>query len=533
MPQATRSVLSPNLSQRMRVSKPATVSHGGIVASQSRVASQIGAKVLKTGGHAVDAAVATAFALGVVEPWMSGIGGVGGMLVRDAATGKVSAFDFGGVSPQGLDTADFQLGRGADSDLFGWPAVEGNVNTTGAKAVVAPTQPLGLWTAHRTFGRKDWAGLLAPAVALAEDGPVVDWFTTLMIATAAADLARDAGTAERFLRSGMPPVSHAATDRKPPLRLPMPALARTLAKLAAEGAPALYRGPLAKGISDDIRAMGGYLSEVDLASAHVREPEALQIACGGETIHVLPELTGGPTLAVAFADLAKRQRDSRRGPAAQDYLAYAHAMRAGWKDRFERLGDAGEHSAPTCTTHLTVVDRQGNVVSLTQTLLSLFGARIVLPSSGILMNNGINWFDPRPGGPNALAAGRRVLANYCPAIMAGPKGVMGAGGCGGRKIIPAVFQLLAMRADFGLSLEKLMATPRLDVSGGSEVVLDNRMSLSIQRALARAFDTVLAEPVVYSNPYTMANCVIRQGDVNHGAVEPLQPWCEAVSEEEV
>jgi gamma-glutamyltranspeptidase/glutathione hydrolase len=533
MQQQPRSVLSPNLSRRIRVSKPAAVSDGGIVVSQSRVASEIGARVLKAGGHAVDAAVATAFALGVVEPWMSGVGGVGGMLVRDAATGQVSAFDFGGVSPQGLKVADFKLSGGSDSDLFGWPGVEGNINTEGAKAVVAPTQPLGLWTAHQAFGRRRWAELLAPAITLAEEGPVVDWFTTLIVATAAAGLANDPGARERFLRNGAPPVAPAATDRKPPLRLPTPALARTLATLANDGAPALYRGPLAASIAADIRAMGGYLSEADLAAVAVRRPEPLRIGHAGETIHLLPELTGGPTLAVAFADLAKQARKRGVRPGAADYRAYATALDAAWKDRFARLGDAGERSAPTCTTHLTVVDREGNVVSLTQTLLSLFGARIVLPTTGILMNNGVNWFDPRAVGPNALAPGRRVLANYCPAIMAGPKGVMGVGGCGGRKIIPAVFQLLAMRAEFGLSMGKLMETPRLDVSGGGEIVMDARMPASVRKALAQASDTVLAEPLVYSNPYTMANGVIRQDGVNAGAVEPLQPWCEAVSEAEV
>jgi gamma-glutamyltranspeptidase/glutathione hydrolase len=173
------------------------------------------------------------------------------------------------------------------------------------------------------------------------------------------------------------------------------------------------------------------------------------------------------------------------------------------------------------------------MVTLTQTLLSLFGSRIVLPTSGILMNNGINWFDPRPGGPNAIAPDRRVLANYVPAVMTGPQGAMAVGGCGGRKIIPAVFQLLAMRADFALGLDALFHTPRVDVSGGPEVVTDRRMTRATLALLGRRFDTVLAEPVVYSNPFTIANGVLRVNGVNEGACEPLQPWSEAVGEAEV
>jgi gamma-glutamyltranspeptidase / glutathione hydrolase len=528
---ATRSVLSPNLSRRTQMRKPAVVCEGGIVVTQNRVASEAGARVLKAGGHAVDAAVAAAFAIGVVDPWMSGIGGVGGMLVHDAKTGKVTGFDFGGRSPKSLTVSDFVSMPGADSDLFGWPAVKGNINTVGAKAVVTPSEPLGLWSAHKSFGRKPWAELVAPAIALAEEGPVVDWHTTLLIATAQADIARDKGSAERFLRGGQAPVPPAANAK--PVHLPMKALARTLETLASEGAPALYKGKLAEGIASDIAAMGGYLSTEDLAAYAVRTVEPHVIHHGNHTVHVLPELNGGPTLAVAFQALGKIARTPGKKPAGTDYVAYSHALRTAWDDRFKHMGDAGERTAPTCTTHLTVIDREGNMVTLTQTLLSLFGSRVLLPSSGILMNNGINWFDPRPGGPNALGPDKRVLANYVPAILHGPNGVMATGGCGGRKIIPAVFQLLAMQAEFGMGLDALFHTPRVDVSGGPEVVTDRRMSKAALKMLDAAFETVLAEPLVYTNPYTIANAVMRRDGINAGACEPSHPWSEAVGEDEV
>ncbi len=148
------SVLSPNLSRRISIRKPSVRSAGGIVVSQNRVASEAGARALKAGGHAVDAAVAAAFTVGVAEPWMSGIGGVGGMLVYDAKSGAVTGYDFGGRSPKGLKVEDFRLVPGADADLFGWPAVEGAVNTVGPKAIVTPSQPIGLWTAHGAHGRR-------------------------------------------------------------------------------------------------------------------------------------------------------------------------------------------------------------------------------------------------------------------------------------------------------------------------------------------------------------------------------------------
>jgi gamma-glutamyltranspeptidase/glutathione hydrolase len=525
--------LSPNLSRQRQVTKPSVRSRGGIVVSQNRVAAEVGARVLKEGGHAVDAAVATALAVGVVEPWMSGIGGVGGALVYEAKTGKVTALDFGGRSPAALDPNDFPLVGGSDDDLFGWPAVKDGRNVVGPRAVAIPSEPAGLDRLHRMFGRKSWRDLVAPAVRLAEEGPVVDWHTTLIVGTAVADLAKDPGARKAFLPGGNPPVPPGATAANPTARMPMPELARTLKTLAEEGAGALYRGPLARAIAEDIQRMGGYLAESDLAKYEPIVAEPLAVPYRDHMVHLLPELSGGPTLAVAYADLRKRRTAAETAPSGQTFVDYAAALKTAWVDRFKRLGDAGERSAPTCTTHLCVVDREGNVVTLTQTLLSLFGSRIVLPQSGILMNNGINWFDPRPGGPNAIAPDRRVLANYAPAIMVGRHDTIGIGGSGGRKILPAVFQILAMCAEFGFDLDRAFREPRIDVSGGERVVVDRRMAGTTLDTLAKAYDLVMAEPVVYSNPYTIAGAVRRAGDLNEGATEPEHPWSDAVGEDQV
>jgi gamma-glutamyltranspeptidase/glutathione hydrolase len=149
------------------------------------------------------------------------------------------------------------------------------------------------------------------------------------------------------------------------------------------------------------------------------------------------------------------------------------------------------------------------------------------------MNNGVNWFDPVPGGPNSIAPDRRPLANYVPSVMIGRDAVTAIGGCGGRRILPAVFQLLAMQADFGFDLEEAFHTPRVDVSGLEVVVADRRMPKGVIEALAADFDTVLAEPVEYPFPYTIASAVRREDGMNEGATEPQHPWAEAVSEEDV
>jgi gamma-glutamyltranspeptidase/glutathione hydrolase len=528
------SALSPNLSLKRIVRKPSARSKGGIVVSQHRIASEIGARVLKEGGNAIDAAVATSFAVGVVEPWMSGIGGVGALIHRDAKTGKVTCVDFGGRSPKGLKLADFPLAGGNDvGNLFGWPAVKGNVNNVGPKALVAPTHPAGIEMAHKLLGTKRWKDLVAPAVKLAEDGMVVDWYTMATITNALSDLQKDAGCRERFLRNNLPPAPQPPQAGLAHIRLPAAALARTIQAIASDGAKVMYEGALARSIAEDVQALGGYLTTDDLAAVKPVEREPLKQAYGNRVIHGLPELTGGPTMALAFQHLAKHGGTPGAAPDGARFVAYAKALDHAWQDRFRRMGDAGERSLPTSTTHLSVVDRHGNVVALTQTLLSLFGSRVLLPTSGILMNNGINWFDPRPDGPNGLGPDRRGLSNYVPTIMTGGDEVVGIGGCGGRRILPAVFQLCAMIADFRFDLDRAFHEPRIDVSGGAGVSVDRRLPAATRAAIEAAFDVVDAEPVPMPMPFTIAGAVRHSAAGNEAATEPEQPWSEAVSEEEV
>lgn len=533
MPKPT-SALSPNLSLKRTVRKPSTRSRGGIVVTQNRIASEAGARVLKAGGHAVDAAVAASFAVGVAEPWMSGIGGVGAMLVYEAKTGKIRAFDGGGRSPKTLRPADFELTEEHDAgNLFGWPMVKGNINTVGAKAVIAPTQPALLALAHKHYGTKRWRDLVMPAAKLAEEGQPVDWHTALVIGAALKDLQKDPGARARFVPNGLPPYVPAAMDPRPMVRLPCAELARTLKAIAEDGADVLYKGALARSIAEDVQAMGGYLSEEDLAAVAPPEREPLAIPYLDRTIHVLPELNGGPTLAMAFRDLVARRKKPESKPNAKTFLAYAAAMKTAWKHRFKVMGDAGERTAPTSTTHISVIDRDGNMVTLTQTLLTLFGARIVLPRSGILMNNGINWFNPEPGGPNSIAPDARALANYVPAVMTGGGSTIAIGGCGGRRILPAVFQLLAMSADFGFDLDEAFHEPRLDISNVSPIIIDRRMSAKVIDALTAEHKVVIGERIEYPSNFTIAGAVRRERKRNEGATEPHHPWSEAVAEDEV
>jgi gamma-glutamyltranspeptidase/glutathione hydrolase len=527
--------ISPNMSTRQVVRKPAVKSARGIVVSHNRLASEIGARVLKAGGHAVDAAVATSFAVGVLEPWMNGIGGTGLMLVRSAGDNKVSAIEFGARAPAALDPAHYPVVEGSGGDLFGWPRVEGDKNLRGVSSTVVPTVVAGVAKAHGLFGRRPWDELVTPAAAIAREGQVVDWHTTLMVSRALRELSEDAGCRSVFLPDGLPPAPPFVATGAPPLRLPTPALARTLEAIAAGGAEAFYRGAIAQALLEDLKAAGGVHAWQDFAAAsEVRMPTLRSATYGAYTLHVSPELNGGPTVLDALAAMTQRWSGSSGGKplGAEAFAAVAHGLQQAWMKRFATMGDSAKIAPLGSTTHLNVVDRDGNMVTLTQTLLSLFGSFFLSPSTGILLNNAINWFDPRPGGPNSLAPGKRVLANYAPVMMTGPDDAVAAGGAGGRKILPAVLQLLVMMAN-GLSLEDAMHAPRVDVSGGDAVIVDRDLPEAVRAALAKEFRIVETDRGVFPYNFTIASAVRRRAGSNEAATEPHMPWSEAVSEEEV
>lgn len=525
----TRAIVhSPNLSRRRTVTKPAYRSRNGIVVSQNRVAATVGAEILKAGGNAADAAVATGFAMGVMEPWMSGAGGVGLALVSPGDGAAIEAFDFGGVSPKAIDPVDFPLVEGAASEMFGWPSVQGDRNIKGASAVVTPSQPAGLAALHQAYGRMPWKDLVAPAVALARDGLYVDWYATVCISAAFGDLLADPGSQGWFLPARVPPGQPLHNTGRL-ARLPNPKLADTLATLAADGIEPLYRGEIGAALVADIRRDGGYLSREDLADYAVRRVTPQAIPYRGREIHIIPELNGGPTLAVAYSRLPKT------APAddADLFLGYADALDAAWKHRFTKMGHGGEHRAPTSTTHFSVVDRDGMAITLTQTLLSIFGARYLSPATGMAMNNGMNWFDPRPSSPNRIAPGVRTLGNFCPAIMTGGGETIAIGGAGGRKIIPAVFQILALMNDRGLDLERAFMAPRLDHSAGASLVVDIRLPEAVKAAIAGKYKTAEALPNPSPYPFTIASAVSRKDGMNCGMTDMDHPWSEAVGEDEV
>jgi len=529
-PPEVTSKMSDHRVQNWSVRKPVARSRHGLVASQSRIAAQAGASMLAAGGNAVDAAVATGFALAALEPWNSGIGGVGFMLVYVARENKVHVVDFGPMSPHRLDPADFPLTGGYTTDLFTWPTIKDDRNVHGANSMVVPSHVDGLALALEKFGTKAFADIIAPAIDLAEEGIATDWYLTLKVATTAKELARYPSTRDVWLPGGFPPVTATGAALG---RLKLKGLAASMRKLQRNGARDLYEGEVAAAIVKDVAALGGILDAHDLKNYRARIVAPLEVDYRGATIALAGGLTAGPSIARILGALDGGALGGAT-PGADAFVAYAKALRAEYAQRLEAMGESDDARSPGCTSHFNVVDRDGNMVAHTQTLLSVFGSRLVLPDTGILMNNGIMWFDPRPGSPNCLAPGKRPLTNMCPLIARrGGHGWFAIGASGGRKIMPAVMQISSFLIDHGMTLEDAFHQPRIDASGGETVGVDPRHEPPVQQALAREFPVELTELVVYPTNFACPSAVLRDpaGGELYGMSDVMSPWSGAVAAE--
>jgi gamma-glutamyltranspeptidase/glutathione hydrolase len=224
------------------------------------------------------------------------------------------------------------------------------------------------------------------------------------------------------------------------------------------------------------------------------------------------------------------------GPHADAFLAYAGTLREAYSERLKSMGETSDQRDPSTTTHLNVIDRDGNMVALTQTLLSVFGSKVVLPSTGILMNNGIMWFDPRPDSANSLAPAKRALTNMCPVIARRDgKPWFAIGSSGGRKIFPAVYQISSFLIDHGLTLEDAFHQPRIDASGGDSVGVDPRLAQEIQNVLAQKYPLNRTELLVYPTNFACPSAVLNDpesGD-HFGIADVMSPWSGAVAEDSV
>lgn len=517
---------SPHVTQHWQSRKPAAAGRGGMVVSQVKAAAEAGAAMLEAGGSAADAAVATAFALAAVEPWNSGLGGIGFAQVMRPGMATAESVDFGPVSPAALDPAAFPLTGRMKQDLFAWPEVEGDRNIHGPLSFVIPSAVAGYALLHERHGRLPIREVLAPAVALAKRGLPQDWYTTLKVANSAAVLRLYPESARVYLPNGLPPVP--PYQGKPGF-FPLGSLPMTLERLQQAGLRDFYEGEIAGRIASDVQAMGGVLSAADLAGCRARVLPSIPVDWRGRRLMLVNGLTAAPTLKRVLEGMA--DADWAGGaPSPAWYARLARVMQDAYAERLAGLGDAEPKGADSCTTHLTVCDRDGLMVAMTTTLLSSMGSRVMLPGTGIMMNNGVMWFDPQPGTPNAIGPGKRPLNNMCPVIAAtGDQPEIAVGASGGRRIMASVFQLLAFVSEFGMGVEDAAHHPRIDVSGPSGISADLRLPEAVLAALRGAGEVELVEHGVMPINFACPNLIRRGPEGVTGISDAASPWSAAVA----
>lgn len=460
----------------------------GAVVCVSPAAAEAGRGVLRRGGNAVDAAIATAFALAVTWPEAGNIGGGGFMMIAPPRQ-PVVCLEFRETAP-----------RAASVDLF----ADGKVKPWHAAAAGVPGTVRGLALAHRRFGSLPWNELLAPAIELAESGTEV---TPALARSLNRILADQNTTHPEFRRLFQPPQGKRWQAGN---RLVQPDLARTLRRLAADGPDAFYTGPIAELIIREMRLSGGLISHDDLKGYRAHERQPIHIRYHDYDIYAPPPpSSGGITLGLMLHMLESLDWKSHGRWSADTHHFLIEVMRRAYADRARHLGDPAFTTIPPLlttkeyarrlaatihpnkatpsaevapdlpvlpegdsTTHFSIIDRNGLAVSTTYTLENSYGCRVAVRGAGFILNNEMTDFNPRPGvtttggaigtPPNQIAPGKRMLSSMTPTIVRQQgETILITGSPGGRTIINTVLCVLLNRLDFHMSPEECVAAPRL------------------------------------------------------------------------
>ncbi|MBN8901736.1 MAG: gamma-glutamyltransferase, partial [Rhodospirillales bacterium] len=470
--------------------------------------------MLAAGGNAIDAAVAAFFTLTVVEPMMVGILG-GGMAHLRLADGRHVVIDGQSTAPLATGPTTYT----PDPDAApGTMDTVGRTNAVGPTAVGAPGNLAGWCEVLTRFGTFPLADVMEPAIRHASRGFRITPYLQECATDAAADLARDPEIAALYLPGGSP--IQAGT------RLVMGAYVDTLRSIAQEGPSLLYCGALGRLYADHMARTGGYLTMEDFTRYRTVEREAIRGTYRGfEVIGPPPPASGGvhvvqmlnlmegfdvagmgfgtpegahllaEVLKIAFADRAAATGD----PAFVDVpiarlidKGYAAERRSEIDLGHARSWAAGVTSGASAhTTHLTVADAAGNVVCSTQTINSTFGARFIVAGTGMIPNNYMYVFDPRPGRASSVAPGKRVTSSMAPTIvLKDGKPAFALGLPGGLRIFPSAFQAVVNLIDHGMSLQEAVEAPRLWTQGFA-LEMEDRFPESVQAAMrARGHDVM-------------------------------------------
>ncbi len=465
----------------------------GMVVSSHHLASAIGAEILKKGGNAVDAAIATGFALAVTLPSAGNIGGGGFMVIRTAA-GETTGFDFREKAPAAATEKMFLDANGEYT---------ARTNHEGYLAVGVPGTVAGFFAAHERFGSLPMPDLIAPAIRLADKGFPLSWNLASAFHSRAEQFKPYPASARKFTNASGGPYQPGDIWKQPDL-------ARTLKRIRKQGRYGFYGGITAKLIADAMRAHGGLITEQDLAEYEAVERKPVHGTYRGYDIYSMAPPSSGGVAVIEMLNILEGFDLRKAGfGSAQHIHLMAEAMRRAFADRARHLGDpdfnpdmpldrllSKEYAAGLRrrislnrasvsdpvkfndayesgeTTHFSVIDSKGNAVIVTYTLEHSYGSKIVVDGAGFLLNNEMGDFNPQPGRtdktgmigtpPNVVAPGKRMLSSMTPTMVARDgKTVLLIGSPGGKTIINTVLQVILNVIDFDMDVAEAIAAPHI------------------------------------------------------------------------
>ncbi|SEN15138.1 gamma-glutamyltransferase [Lihuaxuella thermophila] len=523
----------PSVAMKQSSSSPVATGNAGMVVTAHPLASKVGADVLARGGNAVDAAVAIQFALNVTEPMMSGIGGGGFMMVYDAKTKKVSIIDSRERAPASAHPRMFLDENGKEIPF--------EIRSTRGYAVGVPGTLKGLQTALNKWGTRPMAQLIEPAIRLAEKGVPVNWV-----------LARDI---HEFQDRLSPEAKKVFVPGGNPLKegdlLVQKDLAKTFRLIQSKGVDAFYKGPIGQALVKAVNEKGGNMQLADLKRYQVTEDAPIWGEYEGYRVATMPPpSSGGVTMLQILKLLDKVDAKEKGVRSADKYHLFTEAMHLAYADRGAYLGDpefvdmplkglldpryieeraalidpdkanpnvkpgdpwkyegrtpakkgVPQDHRPGQTTHFTVADRWGNLVSYTTTIEQEFGTGIMVPGYGFLLNNELTDFDAIPGGPNEVQPNKRPRSSMTPTIVfKDGKPVMTVGSPGGSTIIASVFQVMFNKLSYGMSLKDAIEEPRIFSSSYPNIRWEQGVPDEVRAALAERGHSWESSPTEIGN----------------------------------
>ena len=514
--------------------RPPTIADHGMVVTNSPLASEAGAEILRKGGNAVDAAVAVGFALEVTYPFAGNIGGGGFMVIR-RANGQAMTVDYRETAP-----------AGASRDMFVENGKLSDRSTIGGLASGVPGSVAGMAAALAKYGTMSLRDVMQPAIRLAADGFVVDSALSRSLHSSSALIRRFAGASVFF------PDGNALA---PGARLRQPQLARTLELIAKHGPAGFYTGPVAAAIVAQMKQDGGIITLNDLASYRPVMREPIVGKYRGYTLYAMPpSSSGGVTMVEILNQLETFPKLPPFNSAEYKHLL-AETFQRAFVDRNTKLGDPAFVTNPVAqltdkvyarqlassiapdratppptfsaapepmhTTHYSVADRFGNAVSTTTTLNSGYGSGVYVAGGGFFMNDEMDDFAAQPGKPNqfgllqgetnAIQPGKRMLSAMSPTIVVDPSGklLMVVGAAGGPTIITGVTQVILNVIDQHMSLPDAMFAPRVHNQAWPDVITYEAGGLS--RAATDSL-TAMGHKLRATNALTNVNALMRGAD---------------------